>query len=750
MLGAAAIVLVASGSAYAQSATDQAAPPAGQTAKPADRTADTDVNGIDDIIVTATRTGASAAQKTPIAISVFSADQLAASQIDNVKDLVAFTPNLSVGQAAASAQIYIRGIGSNNVFNGSDPDVTVQSDGVYIARAFGQFADFVDIDRIEVLRGPQGTLYGRNAVGGTINIISRKPSDEFHAEIQGTAGNYGLVQGKAYLSGPLVPGVLQASISGNYINHSDYVKNIVSGVDGIGNADRGGLRGQLRFTPTEKLEILIRGDWNRGTERAGSYGQLLATTPIAPLASSLVGDYRKTAIDRAFQTDTRIWGTSAEINYAVNDVVSLKSLTAYRRSAYVTNGDSDGTEAPINFAYQTDISKQFTQEFNLNITTESFKAVLGAYYFDEHETSTLINNTPPSVGTPANRASRTTARPDSHARSQALFAQGTLNITSALSATAGIRYTEDRKHLDQYIDRVSLDPATPLAPTPGFPFTPSLTRNFKAWTPKFGIDWKPMDNIFAYGSVTRGYKSGGTNFAGTTLLALSFNPESLWSYEAGVKTDWFDRRLRFNLTGFIYDYKDLQVQSLLAPGVVAIGNATSAEVKGLELETIAKPLTGLTFTFNYALLDSHYKDFAASSVPTALIPYVASSPLYNSVARTYNATGNVLTAAPKTSLSASGQYEHRLGRGSAFIRGEYYYQSRAYYDPSNALIMSQKPYDLINASIGYTHDDQWSVRLIGKNLADTNYLITIAGNRVVPAGLAGAPRTVAIQFTKSW
>ncbi len=734
-LGAAAIALpalFAGGGAWAQSDTGEAA------------------DSIADIVVTATRTGASQAQKTPIAISVFSADQLTASRIDNVKDLVAFTPNLNVGQASASAQIYIRGIGSNNVFNGSDPDVTVQSDGVYIARAFGQFADFVDIDRIEVLRGPQGTLYGRNAVGGTINIISRKPGDAFRGEVQASAGNYGLLQAKAYFSGPLVPGRIQASISGNYVTHNDYVKNIVPGVKGLGNANRGGLRGQLRFTPSDRLEVIVGGDWNRGTERGGAYTQLLAATPLAPLASSLVGNYRKMAVDDPLTMTTRIWGVSSEINYALSDIVSLKSITAYRRSFYVADGDSDGTEQPINFAFQSDLSKQFTQEFNVNISTDRFKAVMGAYYFREHQLSTLINNTPPSVGTAANRANRTTTFPDARARSQALFVQGSFDITDTLSATAGIRYTDDRKHLDQNLDRVSLNPATPGAPTPGFPFIASITRKFNAWTPKFGLDWQALPNVFAYGSVTRGYKSGGTNFAATGLLGLSFEPESLWSYEAGVKTDWFDRRLRLNVTGFIYDYKDLQVQSLLAPGVVAIGNATSAKVKGIEIETVAKPVAGLSFTLNYALLDSRYKSFTDSSVPSALIPYLTASPLYNPVARTYDATGNRLTAAPHSSISGSAQYEHPVGDGSVFIRGEYYRQSRAHYDPSNAAIMSQKPYDLINASIGYVDPDGWSLRLIGKNLSDTNYLITIAGNRVVPAGLAGTPRTFAVQFAKSW
>lgn len=705
------------------------------------------VSAIEEIIVTATKTGATEVQRTPIAISVFSGAQLESSRVDNIRDLVSFTPNLNVAQTSANAQIYIRGIGSNNVFNGSDPDVTVQSDGVYIARAYGQFVDFVDIDRIEVLRGPQGTLYGRNAVGGTINIISRKPSDQVEAKAQITTGNYSLIQGQGYISGPLVPGVLQASLSVNYINHSPYVDNIAPGQKGLDNGNRGGFRGQLRFVPTDKIEAVTRVDWNRADERFDSSTHQKVPVPYAPLASSLIGNDRVVAINDPQNLATTNWGISEDINVALSDVLSLKSLTAYRRGSYTVLNDSDYTEVTVNTALQTDLSKQFSQELNLNLKFENLEAVIGGYYFREHETSTIQNSSPPSVVTPVARAVQTTVFPDSHVRSQAVFAQGTYHLTNTLGFTAGIRYTADRKELDQDFQRTSLAPSNLGAVLPGFPLLINTERDFKAWTPKFGADWQADKDVLIYASITRGFKSGGTNFAGTNALTLSFNPEYIWSYEAGVKSEWLDNRLRVNLTGFYYDYTNLQVQSLIAPGVASIGNAASARAKGFELETIAKPRENLTLTFNYSLLDNEYSSFANSAVPAALRPFVASSPRYNAASGTFDAAGYRLSGAPHSSVSASAQYDIPTTQGKFYVRAEYYWQSRVYYQPTNILIASQAPYGLTNLSLGYLDNDKWSMRIIAKNVSDTEYLINVASTS---GGPAGPPRTIALQFTKQW
>jgi iron complex outermembrane receptor protein len=398
----------------------------------------------------------------------------------------------------------------------------------------------------------------------------------------------------------------------------------------------------------------------------------------------------------------------------------------------------------------TDDSRQVSQEFNLTGHFDRFEGVLGLFYFKEHETSLINATTPPSAATPAPRAIFLQVEPDAHARSQAVFAQGTYHFTDALSMTAGIRYTEDRKELDQVFSRSSLNPATPGLVFPGFPFIANSTRNFAATTPKIGLEWQATPSALLYASATRGFKSGGTNYAASNTLALSFAPEKIWSYEAGAKTEWFDRRLRVNLSAFKYDYTDLQVQSLISPGVTSIGNAASATVRGLEIETTAKPTSGLLLTANYSLLDATYDRFTNAAVPTALIPYVAGSPRYIAATGTFDASGNRLNAAPKSSFSASAQFERPVASGNVFVRGEYYWQDRVYYDPSNVSIMSQPSYSLVNASIGYRSDQKWSIQLVGKNLADKQYLITVGANGLAPSGLAGSPRTIALQVSKAW
>ncbi|MFV3077677.1 TonB-dependent receptor [Niveispirillum fermenti] len=709
---------------------------------------------LDEIIVTATKAGETTMQRTPLAISAFSADKLDSSLVLNVKDLVAVTPNLSVAQVTASAVIYMRGIGSSNVFGGSDPSVTTQIDGVYIARAFGQFQDFVDIQRVEVLRGPQGTLYGRNAVGGTINIISKKPSDKATGKLQLTVGDYERRQAQFYVSGPLVEEKLQASLSGTYIRHDDYIDNIVAtGQPGTNNANRGGLRGQVRFLPADNVEMITRFDYSRSDERFDSYSHLLVPfrpggANPTPLASGIVGDYSKVALDSPQTNDTKLWGVAQEVNIDLTDALAVKSLTAFRKSRYNLFVDSDGTELLAQTSNQNEWSRQFSQELNLTGNFDRFNGVLGLFYFHD-KTSTLLQSTnyASPVLPPAN-AFYIRTEPDSFTTSFAAFAQGTYKLTDDLGFTAGLRFTQDTKRIEQNFDRVSL--ATGSS-TPGFPFVYELKRKFDAVTPKFGLDYQVTSDIMLYASATRGFKSGGTSIFANNATDLSFAPETIWAYEGGIKSDLLDRRLRFNTSLFHYDYKDLQVQSLIAPGVVAIRNAANARVRGVEFELTARPVSGLELGGNLSFLDTKYRAFPTSSVPNQLVNFVATDPRFNAASRTFDATGNRLNAAPKSSLSTYGQYNFDVGPGTAFIRGEYFRQSKVYYDASNADIFSQKAYDLINASVGWNSDEGgWGVQVVGKNLADEQYLITVAANGLVPAGLAGAPRTFVLQVSKSW
>jgi iron complex outermembrane recepter protein len=708
-----------------------AAPGAGGEVRPVD-------DKLEEIIVSASKTGPTRLQDTPMAVTAFDADQLAKSGVSDIKDLVEFAPGLNIAQAQVNAQISIRGIGSSNIYAGSDPDVTMQIDGVYIARPAAQFADFVDIDRIEVLRGPQGTLYGRNAVGGTINVISRTPGDEFQAQESLTVGNYGTVQEQAYVSGPLIPDKLQASFSINYLRHDAYIENVVPGGHDIDNGNEGGFRGQLRYEPTDSVVLTTRFDLSLLGESFPSYTTTLAPVPGAPLQNSVVGDYRKVAINTPQYSDNKTGGVSEDIRWAIDSHLDFTSITAARFSNYNLTKDNDGTELNTSAGVQVDNEKSGQQEFDLNARYDAFEAVGGLFLFAEHDPSQFQTITPTSVAV---------YLPTTNTQSAAIFAQGTYHVTPELGLTAGLRYTDEEKTGSWDYNKYAVPEGTVAGS-----FEPaSNEQHYHATTPKFGIDWKAMPNVLLYVSATEGYKSGGMNYVATSVSTETFAPEKIWSYELGAKTDWFERRLRFNLSAFKYDYSNLQVQALLQPGVTTITNAATADVKGIEVELTAKPIPSLTLAADWSLLDARYSDFPRASVPAPAKSFLTGSPLYDAALGTYNAAGNYLNNAPPDSVALSAEYSHSAAGGaSVFIRGESYWQDKVYFDPTNVSIYTQDAYWLFNASLGWVSSDGlWHTELFGKNLLNKQYL-TVISAVATAGGAPGPPRTFGVRLTRSW
>jgi iron complex outermembrane receptor protein len=706
---------------------------------------------LEEIIVTAQKTGASAVQKTPLAISAFSGAGLDKSLTTNIKDLVAYAPGLSIGQITANAEIYIRGIGTNNVFTGSDPDVTLQIDGVYIARPAAAFGDFLDVERIEVLRGPQGTLYGRNSVGGTINIISKTPSDTFTGQQALTLGNYGLVQEQLYVSGPLIPGRLQGSVALNYLRHDPYLQNIAPGGKDIFEGNHGGIRAQLRFEATDTITATTRVDLSLRNERDNAYDILLAPVAGLTLNNSIVGNYSKVALDAPQYTTARNGGISEEINVGINQHLNLKSITAYRESIYHVHVDGEDTAVTNNVVQQNEDENQLTQEFNIQANTGNFSGVAGLYYFHENDPSlinVLVYPTPLIPGPP--RLTESNFTPKTRGDAEAAFVQGTYHVTPRIGLTVGYRYTMEEKHFEQNYQKFFVGP--PAVNLPTYPFIDSVTHRFHSITPKFGVDWQPTDDVLLYVARTRGYKSGGFDYAAANKAQESFNPETIWSDEVGAKTEWLDHRLRANLTAFKYDYSNLQVQNLLGPGVIFITNAATATIKGIEVEFSAKPVPNWQLTTNLTLLDARYNSFPNASVSSTLVPFVRSLPQYNAATQTFNASGNRLDAAPRYTAFFAAQRDWNLTGGEVIYgRAEYYWQDRAYYDPSNVDIQSQGPYGLVNLFAGYnTADGLWQGQLWAKNVANKGYLITTAANGAAPSGLSGAPRTFGLRLTRNF
>ena len=711
-------------------------------------------SALDEIVVTATRQGETRAQDTAIAMSVFSQKQFDERGISDIRDLQEYTPNLVISEGAQGAQIYIRGVGSNNVFNGGDPDVITQIDGVYIARPFEQLQDFLDVDRVEILRGPQGTLYGRNAAGGVINVISRQPTDTFSAKEQVTVGTFGEFQNQTYVSGPIVSNMLTGSLSTSYLRHDPYFTNIVPGQPGVGDANHGGARIQLRWAPTDRIDAMTRADYFRSAESPDQFTHLLTHLPQAPLASSTIGDFSHVAINDAGYVDETIWGTSEDVNFQISDSLSLKSISAYRSGKFDQFNDADATELSANSGYHTDDDKQYSQEFNIVGHFAALDVFGGIYYFHEHESSATDVYSPPGVFTPPPRANVTGAFSDSTASSKAVFGEVDYHLTSSLKFSVGGRYTVDYKHLNQDLARYTyLNPPAFGGSFPGYPFIASKGETFPAFTPKGGVEWQIDRDVLLYGTVTKGFKSGGNSYSASSLLGFSYQPEKILSYEVGAKTEWLDRRLRLNATGFIYDYTNLQVVQVIVPGLTSIGNAAKARIRGAELETVGKVTEHLTLTANLALLSAKYTSYPQDPLSPSIIAAVGNSPKYNPVTKTYNAAGNYLDSAPKSSFTLGAQYDQPFTWGNLSARVEYYWQDNIYFDPTNVLAQGQAAYGLINLNLGYTSlDAKWDARLIARNLADKQYSMAVLDSSTTFAseGLAGPPRTVLLRVTRSW
>ena len=704
----------------------------------------------DDIIVTASRMGETRLQDTPLAVSAIAARAIADRGISDVQDLKAYVPSLQVSDLSGFTQLYIRGVGSNIVFVGSDPSTTIHLDGVYLARPLSYFNDFLDVERIEVLRGPQGTLYGRNSVGGTINIVSRKPSTHFTADASAEGGTYGTYGFKAYVSGPLSQSGIAASIAGDVSGHGAYRDNVSTGND-VENTKSRGVRGQLLF-PVGTGELILRADWSRQTGALGQYPKLLRPTGI-PLDDGVLGDYGKVSMNRDNWTVIENYGGAADLTLPVSDRITIHSLTAYREFRGSVVSDADSSSLDITRTTIGDIRQhQFSQELTADLRIDRVHFVGGGYYFHEKNDEPLTLNIFP-IGISHIQ------RPVATAESYAFFGQADVDLTPTLSVTAGLRWTHDNKRFqtdDYYTFSLDGDPgiaaAGPiLSGVPGFSdrFLVDARRKASAFTPKFGINWRPQDGLLFYASATRGFKSGGFD-TGTTNerdAAAGYGPEYLWSYEVGAKTDWFDKLLRVNLNAFYYDYSDLQVQNYVQDGLsfgAITQNAATARVKGIELELAGRPVDGLDLFANVNYLDAHYSDY-----PSAFVTLFGN----------FDASGKKLNNAPEWSATFGGTYSHAAGRiGTLFLGADAHVQSTVYFTSANDGVggvtgypEQQGSYAIVNMRAGWADAaGLWRLVVNASNLTDKQYILGTANYTAAIAGRPGRPRVVSVTLSRKF
>ncbi len=698
---------------------------------------------LSEIVVTASRTGESRLSDTPIAITALSADQLDQRGVHDIRGLTDYTPNLQIADFAGYAQIFIRVVGSNDQFAGTDPSSTVHLDGVYLGRTLGYFSSFLDVERIEVLRGPQGTLYGRNSVGGTINVITRKPTDEFKAQLQVGAGTYGTASGAAYVSGGLGGGIA-AGLAVQYRRNGDYFDNVSTGGD-IGRDSNFGIRGQI-VAPLGTGEAILRGDYTRQKGRLVGYSKLLAPTGLAT-DDAVLGDFDKVSLNRHNRQKQSGGGVSLELSFPLSDTVTLKSLSSWRQLHGDLDYDSDASAIDIGRSTVNLRQEQYSEDLSLTGKFDNLTLFAGLFYFHEKVKEPLRFTLYPA-------GASNFRLPEIRTSSIAFYGQAEYAVSPQLSFVAGIRYTRERKKLNgRFLWTASASPdfetalAAPAIGAPYFydPFTAQASETYDAWTPKFGINFRPNSHTLIYASATRGFKSGGYDMGSTDKVNAErgFAPELLWSYEVGAKTSLIDRKLDIALTGFRYDYDDLQVTLFVPPSYAVTQNAASARTYGVELEMQARPVRGLTLSGTLAYLDAKYRHYTGA---------------YTAAFGAFDATGKRLNNAPKWAFTVGAQYEFPLAGGNSYIGADYKWQDDLYFSPANDGVggvsgypEQQKAYGLLNARVGWTSDDgRYGIALVGRNLLDKNYVVSTASYTAAISGRPGTPRTIDATFTVNW
>lgn len=693
-------------------------------------TGDRAAGTLEEIVVTA-RKRSESLQETPISVTAFTSEALAERGMESTRDLGAYTPNLvsSNGSAVSgnnsAGSFFIRGIGQIDFTLNADPGVGLYVDEVYIARAMGSVMELLDLEAVEVLRGPQGTLFGRNTIGGAISLRSRPPAQEFGATAEVELGSDNLRRARVSADLP-VTSTLLTRFSASYTQRDGFVHRLADGID-LGDTNALAARIATRWLPSDAVtvDLVIDGSRHReespptkaaaldGASAFGAFhnGVAAGSSACVPPPGSftdracfnsqfLTGDSYTTHATNHSQSDLDAWGASLTVTVEPGDALTFKSITAYRDTEAL--GFRDGDNSPHVIAQTQDVwdHRQFSQELQLagSVSDDALEWIIGLYYFEEQGTNiNLVNFAPIAI--------RSGGAVDND--STALFGQATWHLTDAFSITGGLRYTDETRRFDPdqfVIEDRNPDPAARL-PT-GFPLVPpdEVATSISELTPYLNLAYQWSDDVMTYVTYAEGFKSGGfTQRVFPPLPATpSFRPEFVKSYELGAKFTGFDQRLRLNAATFFTDYTDLQVLALIGVAPTT-QNAAAAEIRGFELELSARPVAELTFEAGVGYVDAEY-----TSIGSQVIGLSASSEF---------------AQIPKWTGNASIAYRFNFGSGAVLTpRVDWSYHSDVFMDAINTPAIHQGSYDLLGASLTWLSADQhWQARLSGTNLTDERY-----------------------------
>ncbi len=746
---------------------------------------------VPEILVTARRRVENV-QTLPVAVSVIDGELLERSYTVNMAQLSLLVPSLNYSSAnPRNTAFTIRGLGSSVVAvsqanDGLEPGVGFYVDQVYQARPATAAFDFVDIDRIEVLRGPQGTLFGKNTTAGAIHIITRAPTFDWEAQGEASYGDFNFFQARAAVSGPIIADRLAFRVSGLATRRDGVLHNVTTGRD-QNNLNNQAVRGQLLLKASDRLSLRLTADWRNFDSECCTQPYLRVGTSLRPAARqfpalaagigyappSLDVYDRLTDIDARLAVDTNEGGVSLLADWDIGHA-TITSVSAWRFWNWNAANDRDYTSLKIQLQQGIPSRQdQISQELRLASNGDGrLGYVWGLYFFRQVITGRpisiygptgaywLIGPTTgsPPVPVPANLldgygqdgASRFTA--DSYAA----FGEVNWRATDRLTLTAGLRYMIEHK-VGSYSTFVFGGPPTNVPALVNARLSVLRPQTYGArddsgdLSGRGNVAYRLTDSIFAYGSYARGFKSGGINMSGLPLdgrnqpaLATAVvRPERNTTWEAGVKTDLFDQRLRLNLAVYHTDVTDFQATLVDSTQTVALrgylSNIPRVTVQGLEVDAVTAPFAGLQLRASVAFADGRYADYPKGPCPLEL---------QGTATAACDLTGGRLSGLPRWSTTLGGDYALPIGKaGEAFIHADSSWRSSQFGDPTLSKFTLIHGYNVTNAAIGFRAVRGWTVAIFARNLLHSNYIqnLTIqAGNSGLILGTPSDPRIIGV------
>ncbi len=717
--------------------------------------------GVERIIVTSRRVEESL-QDVPVAVTAFQGDALESRLVEDIIDIQNITPSLTLYQATNSnnsTAAFIRGIGQADQLYSFDPGVGIYIDDVFVNRLQMGFIEALDIDRVEVLRGPQGVLYGKNTNGGAVRFYSQAPEHELSGQIDLTVGSENRTDVRGMINMPIVPGTFAVRANILARSRDGYITQTTTGqtVDDV-ELLVGRIAGRLELDNFEALLTFDVQDDNSGAPFPTPITPLVISDPVGLYCASI--GMAAPCVDTAqpalapYQTgaeltplaDNNAWGASARLSWS-NGPWTATSITAFRDVDLELAFDLDASPLPLFIDFQDQQSEQFSQEFQLAFDNDGpLDVVLGAFYFDETTDFGATQAVDAFLLNPGfvNQVSQSTS-------SYAAFAHVSYDLTERLAISGGLRYSYEEKDNSNFLRLqhpffflpIGTDVGGFIDPATGFPFSADLITGSDSWSdilPRIALEYQATDDTLLYASYSEGFKSGGFNgrFSSGANQQPFYDQETVRTYEIGVKTTWLDNRVRTNIAVFYNDFEGYQATVEVPDPVLGtlqtITNAADFTSFGFEFEWLAQPTDQFTFGGALAYIDSEFSGFINPATGADL-------------------SSNELQSTPDWTLSAYVDYTIPIAHWAELSLGaDFAYRGSYFTEIDNNPLLFQDDYTLFNARATLrSPNDVWSATLAGRNLGDEAVLVdgrVISGLISVTSADYADPRTWSLTLSR--